>query len=114
MTAAMVINNNSMSVANTSSVMNENLIAQWLKFADVSEKSIKTYTKAIRRFVAYINSKGIVAPTADDVYEWRDSMKAENKSVFQISQPARHLQSRHLTCQVLQTHNRTQKRRFDR
>ena len=84
MTAAIVINN-SMSVANIDSVMNENLIAQWLKFADVSEKSIKTYTKAIRRFVAYINSKGIVAPTADDVYEWRNSMKTENKSAATIN-----------------------------
>ena len=85
MTAAMVINSNNMSIANNSSVMNENLIAQWLKFADVSEKSIKTYTKAIRRFFIYINAKGIVAPTADDVYEWRDSMKAENKSSATIN-----------------------------
>lgn len=85
MTAAIVINKNSMSLANTDSVINENLIAQWLKFADVSEKSIKTYTKAIRRFVAYINSKGIVAPTADDVYEWRNSMKTENKSAATIN-----------------------------
>ena len=66
-------------------IINENLIAQWLKFADVSEKSIKTYTKSIRRFFVYLNEQGITAPTADDVYEWRDSMKAENKSASTIN-----------------------------
>ena len=66
-------------------IINVDLIAQWLKFADVSEKSVKTYTKAIRRFFVYLNEQGITAPTVDNVYEWRDSMKAENKSASTVN-----------------------------
>ena len=38
-------------------IINIDLIAQWLKFADVSEKSVKTYNKAIRRFFVYLNEQ---------------------------------------------------------
>ena len=67
------------------SILNVNLVAQWLKFADVSEKSVKTYNKAIRRFFVYLKDNGIVSPTADDIYEWRDLMKTESKSAATIN-----------------------------
>ena len=66
-------------------IMNERLIKEWLKYADVSEKSIKTYNKAIRRFFDYINIQSIIAPTAEDVYNWRESLKSENKSSATIN-----------------------------
>ena len=65
--------------------MNVNLVEEWIKFANVSAKSAKNYTKSIRRFFAYLAEKGIVTPTADDVYEWREMMKAEGKAPATIN-----------------------------
>ena len=33
--------------------LNINLVEEWLKFADVSNQSVKTYNKSIRRFFAF-------------------------------------------------------------
>lgn len=66
-------------------IFDETLVSQWLKFADVSEKSVKTYNKAIRRFFVYLHDNNITAPVADDVYNWRDSLKAENKSASTVN-----------------------------
>ena len=81
MTATMAMVNNT----NTVNVIDENLVSEWLKFADVAPKSVKTYNKAIRRFFVYLNDHNIPAPTADDVYEWRDSLKAENKAASTVN-----------------------------
>ena len=81
MTATMAMVNNT----NTVNVIDENLVSAWLKFADVAPKSVKTYNKAIRRFFVYLNDHNINAPTADDVYEWRDSLKAENKAASTVN-----------------------------
>ena len=81
MTATMAMVNNT----NTVNVIDENLVSAWLKFADVAPKSVKTYNKAIRRFFVYLNDHNITAPTADDVYEWRDSLKAENKAASTVN-----------------------------
>ena len=81
MTATMAMVNNT----NTVNVIDENLVSAWLKFADVAPKSVKTYNKAIRRFFVYLNDHNIAAPTADDVYEWRDSLKAENKAASTVN-----------------------------
>ena len=83
MTTAMVVVKNDIEVYN--GILNETLIAQWLKFADVSEKSVKTYNKAIHRFFAYLRDNNIINPVADDVYNWRDSLKAENKSASTVN-----------------------------
>ena len=65
--------------------INESLVLQWLKFADVSESSVKTYNKAVRRFFSYLTDKGIATPTVDTVYEWREDMKAEGKAPATIN-----------------------------
>ena len=81
MTATMAMVNNT----NTVNVIDKNLVSTWLKFADVAPKSVKTYIIAIRRFFVYLNNHNITAPTADDVYEWRDSLKAENKAASTVN-----------------------------
>ena len=81
MTATMAMVNNT----NTVNVIDESLVSAWLKFADVAPKSVKTYNKAIRRFFVYLNDHNITAPTADDVYNWRDSLKAENKAASTVN-----------------------------
>lgn len=65
--------------------INDALVSRWLKFADVKPKSILTYNKAIRRLAAYLRENNIVAPTADDIYHWRDSLKNEGKSAYTIN-----------------------------
>ena len=86
MTAAMVtrIGDNT-NIEKYKGILNDTLVAQWLKFADVSEKSVKTYNKAIHRFFVYLNENSITLPTADDVYNWRDSLRAENKSASTVN-----------------------------
>lgn len=66
-------------------VTNENLVNSWLKFADVSPKSAKTYGKAISRFAAYLRENGIANPTVETVYNWRDSLKAEGRKASTIN-----------------------------
>lgn len=65
--------------------MSVNLVEEWIKFADVSAKSAKNYTKSIRRFFAYLAEKCISAPTADDVYEWKETLKTEGKAPATIN-----------------------------
>ena len=64
---------------------NDNLVVQWLKFADVKEKSIKTYNQAVHRFFLFLKDNDIKTPTADDVYNWRDKLKADGKSAATIN-----------------------------
>lgn len=65
--------------------ISETIVSEWLKFADVKEKSVATYTRAIRQFLVYLSGKNIRAPTADDVYDWRDKLKAKGKSAATIN-----------------------------
>lgn len=65
--------------------INESLVTQWLKFADVKEKSVKTYLYALRRFSDYVKVNNITTPTADDIYIWRDKLKSEGKSAATIN-----------------------------
>ena len=76
---------NNLPVLEVNNILNENLIVQWLKFADVSEKSVKSYNKGVRRFFCYLSSKGITAPTVDDVYSWKLQLKADGKSASTIN-----------------------------
>lgn len=66
--------------------LNINLVEDWLKFADVSEQSAKTYNKSIRRFFVYLQTNNIATPTADTVHKWKESMKAEGKAPATINQ----------------------------
>ena len=65
--------------------ISENLLSQWLRFTDVKEKSAATYTHAIRQFFLYLSNNNIKAPTADDVYRWRDKLKSEGKSAATVN-----------------------------
>ena len=72
-------------ISNQSICFNKDLISQWLKFADVKSKSIETYNKAIRRFIVWLQENNIRAPTAEDIYRWRDSLNSEGKSAATIN-----------------------------
>lgn len=61
------------------------IVSEWLRFADVKEKSVATYNRAIRRFLVFLTEKNIRAPTVEDIYKWRDSLKVEGKSAATIN-----------------------------
>ena len=55
MTAAMVIEcNDSRDVEVYKGILNETLVAQWLKFADVSEKSVSNMEKVLLNLLIQI------------------------------------------------------------
>ena len=72
-------------ISNQNFCITDNLVSEWLKFADVSDKSVATYNRAIRRFLVFLTQKNIRTPTADDVYNWRDNLKREGKSAATIN-----------------------------
>ena len=58
----------------------ESLIARWVKFAGVSEKSIITYTVAIKQLFKYFRANNITAPIREDLETWRDNLINDRKS----------------------------------
>lgn len=65
-------------------IFGESLIERFAKFAGVSESSRKTYTKSLKQMLKYFAANGIVNPTRENLVEWIDGMKAENKSASTI------------------------------
>jgi len=55
------------------------LFGRFFSFLDVKPQSVKTYAKALRRFISWLQENGIQQPTRDDVIRWRDTMEAEGK-----------------------------------
>ena len=60
------------------------VIERFTKFAGVSESSQKTYAKCLRQLFGYFAENKINAPTRENLIDWVDGMKAENKSASTI------------------------------
>lgn len=52
----------------------------FLKFVDITEKSIATYKRALKQFINYLTFKGIKNPTREDVIAFREDLRAEHKA----------------------------------
>lgn len=74
---AVAVVNNSV-VAN--SLFDNSLVARWLKFSAVSEKSVQTYTWATRQMFKYFAVNNITRPAREDLENWRDGLIAASKS----------------------------------
>ena len=72
-------------IATIDSLMNENLISRWLKFAGVSENSIQTYSKCIKQLARYFAENQISTPTREDMENWRDSLIESGKSASTVN-----------------------------
>ena len=59
--------------------LNAGLFERWTAFIDASPKTVETYSKNIRRFLAYLQSNGITQPQRDDILSYRDYLKAHYK-----------------------------------
>lgn len=61
-------------------LFSDSLVSRWLKFAGVSEKSITTYTGAIKQMFLYFRNNSIAKPVREDLENWRDSLIDAGKS----------------------------------
>lgn len=52
---------------------------EFLKYVDVSEKTIETYNIAINQFIYYLKYNNIKKPTREDVINFRESLKETHK-----------------------------------
>lgn len=59
--------------------INAELFTRWTSYLDASPRTVETYTKNIRRFLAYMQENGISQPTREDVISYRDYLKQEHK-----------------------------------
>ena len=61
------------------------LLDKFIRFADVSNNSIYTYTKCIRQFINYIAHMNITQPTRDNVIEFKKYLEHNKHSANTIA-----------------------------
>ena len=59
--------------------INADLFSRWTSYIDASPKTVDTYSKNIRRFLAYLMENGITQPQREDIVAYRDYLKLEHK-----------------------------------
>ena len=55
--------------------LTEDTYLRFVAFADVKEKSVQTYTRALRQMFKYFADNGIRNPQRDDIINYRESLK---------------------------------------
>ncbi len=56
--------------------LSEETYLRFVAFADVKEKSVETYTRALRQMFRYFAENGIRNPQREDIISYRESLKA--------------------------------------
>lgn len=59
---------------------NDDVVSRWLKFAAVAQKSVVTYSRAVKQMFAYFKDNNIENPVREDLEDWRDSLISAGKS----------------------------------
>lgn len=62
-----------------SPTLNADLFDKWVQYIDASPKTVETYSKAIKRFLVYLNDNGINAPQRADILAYREYLKLSHK-----------------------------------
>ena len=52
----------------------------WVRFIEGSQKTVETYTRAVRQFYKWAIENGITQPTKEDIRAYRDELKATRKA----------------------------------
>ena len=52
---------------------------RWTSYIDASPRTIETYSKNIKQFIAYLHDKGIARPQREDIVEYRNHLKKDLK-----------------------------------
>lgn len=55
------------------------LYARWTGFIEGSDKTVETYSRAVKQFINYLLANGITQPTKDDIKAYRDELKQTHK-----------------------------------
>lgn len=61
------------------------LLDRFIRYLDVSPRSVSTYAQALRRLFSYLSGKGVARPRREDLIEYREALKAEGKKAATIS-----------------------------
>ena len=56
--------------------ISEELFAQYIRYLDTSQKTVETYTRALRQFFKYLNLNNIRQPQRADILNYKESLKA--------------------------------------
>lgn len=56
--------------------LSEELYIRFVSFLDAKEKTVQTYTRALRQMFKYFKDNGISRPQREDIISYRDSLKA--------------------------------------
>lgn len=57
----------------------EDLYTRFTAYIDASEKTVQTYTRAIRQYAKWASENGISQPTREDILRYRDELKESHK-----------------------------------
>lgn len=57
----------------------EEALARFVAYLDASQKTIETYSRALRQFMKWLRANGITQPTRDDIIAYREELKAGHK-----------------------------------
>lgn len=60
-------------------VITEDLYTRFTAYIDASEKTVQTYTRAIRQYAKWASENGISQPTREDILRYRDELKESHK-----------------------------------
>ena len=63
----------------TGQIISGDLFSRWVSYVDASPKTVATYTRAIRRFSSYLESRGVTQPCREDVIAYRDHLRLDHK-----------------------------------
>jgi integrase/recombinase XerD len=63
----------------------ESFIAEFLRAQDVRESSRETYRKGLKRFLTWLQSRGIMSPTRETLLEYKDALRDAGLSPLSIS-----------------------------
>lgn len=55
------------------------LYHEWITYVDRTEKTVQTYTRAIRQFAKWLTDNGITEPNETDIRRFRDDLKEDHK-----------------------------------
>ena len=56
--------------------ISEEMYLRFVSFIDAKEKTVETYTRALRQMFKYFHENGITAPRREDILAYRESLKA--------------------------------------
>lgn len=73
-TATMIATAGTNEIINVDNPFSAAVVKDWIAFCDVKEQTQKTYDKAVKSFVTYLQANSITMPSREDVISYRDSL----------------------------------------